>query len=260
MHRHRKTDKLLNELFDGDWRVAAIGSADHNLYAFVDAELSGQDAQAKFPTISAEIASNSQTRILYTELKELLLAESEGQLVAPPAHRFNFAFLQTEAKVVAAPSAVSAAIASVPWRLNEVGRLVIEFSTQFLDSLVPPAPQFAGVKSVRSKAGKTLLDYMLGTEIDDLAVQIVARERSDDPSLCTVTVKVDIPSRGGWPHLGEIPVALTTNSTKSEQSRSMQSDSQQRQLTDAFGEVHFENVNVTDLPNLQFEIDSGTKS
>ena len=256
---YRQTDKILNELFVNDWQAVANGSIEQELYAYIDAELSGRDAQVEFPALFAEIVRSRRTQELYKELKTLLQAEKEGRLEVPPVHhRFNFAYLKTDLKTVAETEekhieAAPATSISIPWHFNKLGRLVIDFSTQLLDSLVPPTAQLAGIKSVRSKAGKTLVDYMLDAAKEDLQVQIVARELSSDPSLCTVTVKVDVPSRGGWPNLGETMVTLTIGAAEPKQSS-------QSQLTDAFGEAHFENINVTDLPNLQFEIDSDPSS
>lgn len=131
----------------------------------------------------------------------------------------------------------------VPWRINEWGSLVIEFSSELLRSLRPPALQpayaAAGLKSGESQ--ETLI--ALEETINELQVIIRAKRIESDPALCTVDVQVNIPGRGGWPNLADTEVVLKRNNQTLE-----------TQQTDAFGKVVFEEIVTADLAQLVFVI------
>ena len=134
---------------------------------------------------------------------------------------------------------------TVRWRLDELGHLIIEFSTElvrvFQAPAYRPAYAMAGVKS--GKASRTLCQLSLREAIEDLEVTITAEETRGDPVRCTVIVEVNIPSRGGWPNLADTEVALKRDERELE-----------TQLTDAFGKAVFEGIATDDLPHLVFEI------
>lgn len=133
----------------------------------------------------------------------------------------------------------------IHWRLDELGRLIIEFSTELVRAFQAPAyrPAYAmaGVKS--DKASRTLCQLSLKEAVEDLEVTITAEETRGDPARCTVIVQVDIPSRGGWPNLADTEVTLKRDERELE-----------TQLTDAFGKAVFEGIATDDLPHLVFEI------
>ena len=87
------------------------------------------------------------------------------------------------------------------------------------------------------------LTYQLAGQIDDLDVRISAEAQRRDPQLLTLEVAVDIPSRGGWPHLAGSVVTLRRGA-----------DLIDEQETDAFGKAVFDNVPTADLPLILFEI------
>jgi hypothetical protein len=66
-----------------------------------------------------------------------------------------------------------------------------------------------------------------------------------DPTRCTVIVKVNIPSRGGWPNLAGTEVMLKRGELELD-----------TQTTDAYGEAVFERIATDDLAHLIFEITS----
>ncbi|MFQ5872673.1 MAG: hypothetical protein ACE5JL_02580 [Dehalococcoidia bacterium] len=132
----------------------------------------------------------------------------------------------------------------IPWHLDELGRLIIEFSAELVRALQPPANQIAYAAVKKSdRPSRVLCQLSLKEVNEDLEVSITAEEMRDDPTLCIVTVEVDIPSRGGWPNLAGSEVALKRGEQELE-----------TQLTDVFGEAVFEGIGIDDLAHLVFEI------
>jgi hypothetical protein len=130
--------------------------------------------------------------------------------------------------------------ASQPWRLDTLGRLVIQFSTDLLRSLQPPLLQPSYLKGDAPAA----LNYTLTDQLDDLNVRINVEPSRRDPQQTSVEVEVDIPSRGGWPNLAGNTVTLRRGAEQLPE----------EQETDAFGKALFEDVSVEELPLLVFEI------
>lgn len=204
------------------------------LAAFVDAELAGQPADQRFPAVALHLGQCATCQQAYQELRALLALELAGELATPPAPAsFDFSYLPGRPAAAAAPAQPK------PWRLDALGRLVIEFSAELLRSLPGPALQPALLKS-DAPAG---LRYELADAVDDLAVRIEAEPQPRNPQRLTVEVEVDIPSRGGWPHLAGSVVALRRGDELLD-----------RQETDPFGKAVFEDVAAADLPQLVFEI------
>jgi hypothetical protein len=79
--------------------------------------------------------------------------------------------------------------------------------------------------------------------VEDLEVTITAEEMQADPTRCTVIVKVNVPSRGGWPNLAGTEVMLKRGQLELD-----------TQTSDAYGEVVFEGIATDDLAHLVFEI------
>lgn len=123
------------------------------------------------------------------------------------------------------------------WAMDNLGRLVIEFSTQLLDT-VQPMPQLAFAKSGPGQANKSLFELTID-EYDDLLVKIEGKQNRSQPEDCDLAISVDIPSRGGWPMLGGTHVALRRGD--------LPLDSVE---TDAFGQANVTNIKQADLPKL----------
>lgn len=217
-------------LEDDSFPTPDCAPCQEQLAAFVDAELAGQTASAAFSAAAAHLDRCSTCQQAYQELKTLLQLEQAGELAAPPAPpSFDFGYLP--ARPALRPAR--------PWRLDDLGRLVIQFTADLLASLQGPALQPAGLKG-DAAAG---LRYELAGALDDLAVRIEAEPQSDGPQRLTVEVEVDIPSRGGWPHLAGSVVTLRRGDELLDQ-----------QETDPFGRAVFEDVLAADLPLLDFTI------
>jgi hypothetical protein len=138
------------------------------------------------------------------------------------------------------------------WRLEQAGRLVIEFSAGLLRSLeLPAGPSLAtsGLKSKRpapseQPAPPDLRPFTLVGEAPDRDITIAIEPATGDPARCIVTVKVDIPSRGGWPNLRGTRVAIRRGDATIDS-----------KTTDAFGKALFEGIAAADLPHLSFVIE-----
>ena len=226
---------ILRALFDDDdLPTPGCAPCQEQLAALVEAELAGQPAGAAFPTVDAHLGQCAACQRAYQELKALLALQQAGQLEAPPVPpTFDFGYLP------ARPASQAAQPAAHPWRLDELGRLVIQFTAGLLAGLQGPAWQPATLKG-DAVAG---LRYELAGAVDDLAVRIEVEPQRRDPQRVTVEVEVDIPSRGGWPHLAGSAVTLRRGDEVLDQ-----------QETDPFGKAVFEDVPAADLALLSFTI------
>ncbi len=227
---------ILQALFEDEgFATPDCASCQEQLAAYVDAELAGQPAAARFPTAAAHLGQCGACQQAYHELKALLTLERSGELAAPPVPpTFDFGYLPSRPRPAVQP-------ASRPWRLDALGRLVIEFSAELLRSLQGPALQPAMLKG-DTPAG---LLFELAGAVDDLVVRIEAELQRRNPQQMTIEVEVDIPSRGGWPHLAGSTVTLRRGDVVLDQ-----------QETDAFGKAMFEDVSAQDLPQLSFTVEA----
>lgn len=222
---------ILKALFEDTPLADDCAACQAGLPAYIDAELDGRPAAELFANAAGHLVTCTDCQQEYTALKHLLRLERQGQLEQPPVEGvFDFAYLP------AAPTAPAA----LPWRLDDLGRLVIQFTADLLRSLQGPAWQPAYLKSGRAPA----LDYRLTGEVADLNVHITAEPAPGDPQQLIVEVGVDIPSRGGWPNLAGNLVTL----------RRSTGDVIEVQETDAFGKVVFEHVPAAELPYLAVEV------
>ncbi len=205
--------------------------------AFVDAELAGEDAAARFPDAAGHMSGCETCRQAHRELVELLALDAAGRLVAPPATSFDFGYLPV-------PRSLPEPLASRPWRLDDLGRLIIQFSSDLLQALQPPALQPGYLKDGRPAP----LELAVTGQVDDLEVRIGAEPAPSHPDQYDVEVEVDVPSRGGWPHLSGIKVAL----------RRGDGEVMAAGETDAFGKIVFDHIPADDLRVLRFEIDKSS--
>lgn len=231
-----QVQSILQALFD-DEDVSAPDCApcQEQLAAYVDAHLAGQPAGTRFPAVAAHLDHCADCQQTYQELMALLALERSGKLAPPPvAPSFDFSYLPPR------PAAPAAQPAARPWRLDGLGRLVIQWTAELLASLSGPALQPAMLKS-DAPAG---LRYELADAVDDLAVRIEAEPQRGDPQRWTVEVAVDIPSRGGWPHLAGSLVTLRRGDATLDQ-----------QETDPYGKALFDDLPASALPQLSFTVE-----
>ena len=248
-----KTRAILEAVFDEVPLAEACQACQAGLAAYVDAELAGQPAAGLFPAVSEHLTTCAACRLELAELRSLLELERQGRLEQPPVPgEFDFGYLQIgpfaeersnldigDSQI--GPFAEERSNRSGGWRMNALGRLVIQFSADLLSALQPPALQPGYLKGNAPSS----LSYALTDQIDDLNVRIHVEASRRDPQTATVEVEVDIPSHGGWPNLAGSAVIL----------RRGPDELIDEQETDAFGKVTLEDVSVEDLPLLVFEIE-----
>lgn len=223
-------------------------STQHLLSAYVEAKLDGRDAAALFPDVHQALAQYQAFAEEYETLYDLLDAERKGELEEPPSvPTFDFSYLDLPTPTKEFVHKNPLAVASI---IDEAGRLVIRFSTELMEVLQAETRthqrlQAAAVSGLKSMdTWQTWLIYSPTNSPEDLAVDMTFKHIGDENEYCNVIMKVDVPSRRGWPNLAHSQVQLRTQDGKSELG-----------TTDVFGEVVFEGIKKSDVPQLTFEID-----
>jgi hypothetical protein len=215
------------------------------LPGYVQTEQDGEGREARWQPVAAHLASCPYCMLARAELEALLdlaYAKIGQQAEATPAP--DLAFLHSSQNE-----------ASAPWQLDELGRLTIELTEQLLSTLLPPAhdepARRSEAASAYTAAGKsavqaTLFELPIQAPDADLDVTIQAESERAVPDRCTLSVQVDLPSRGGWPHLAGTTVTLKQNGREPAQ-----------EWTDSSGRAVFENVPIENLAGLVIEVRPG---
>jgi hypothetical protein len=206
---------------------------------YLVAEANQQADAAQWHPVALHLQTCPHCSAAYATLAHLTEL-AEGRRGVEPAHYPipRLPFLQD--KQTGSPQTVR-----IPWRWDEGGRLVIEFSAELLQTLQSSTQQPA-YATERHKAGRSpriIYQFSLKDAAEDLEVTMTAELAPNTPAQCVVIVEVMIPSRGGWPHLAGTEVTLRR-------------DDQElgTHATDAYGKAVFAGVAVEDLPRLVCEI------
>jgi len=203
---------------------------------YYQADLKGQAGEPRWRPVARHLESCPYCSTAYALLSDLMAVATGERGVEPPSYpEFDLSFLQ-------AASTEAPQTAPRAWGLDELGRLILEFSTELVRTWQPPAQAMAGLKS--EEAEKVLGQARWEREGVDIEVEIVAKAQPNEPSRCTIMVEANIPSRGGWPNLADTRVTLKRRD-KTEL---------ETQLTDPFGQALFKGVAVDDLPELVFQV------
>jgi glutaredoxin len=205
---------------------------------YLQAEAAGRASQARWHPVALHLETCPHCSATYATLSDLIGLTFEERGEEPPDYPVpDLSFLRPEP-------------AEIPWRLDELGRLIIEFSADLLRALQPPAyqPAYATFRLKSDQLRRTLCQLSLKEAVRDLEVSITAEEMRGDATQCTIVVEVNIPSRGGWPNLADTEVTVKRGE--------LQLDTQ---LTDAFGKAVFEGMATDDLARLVFEIKPGER-
>jgi hypothetical protein len=238
----RRIGHLFRALNSDEEDGLTCGECEDLLPDYLQAERQGVADAARWHQVAYHLQTCPHCAALYTELSDLIAFGYRERGVEPPTYPDpDLSFLRREESRPSQPP-------EIPWRWDDLGRLIIEFSTELVRAFQPPAyqPAYArtGLKSDRSS--RVLCRIALKETVDDLGVIITAEETKDDPAYCIITVEVDIPSRGGWPHLADTEVTIKRGELKLES-----------QMTDAFGKVVFQGIAADDLGGLVIEINPG---
>lgn len=208
------------------------------LYAYIEAELDGLDAAAEFPKVHAAIQSSEEAALQYHELKDILNAEREGNLIIPSkVPDFDFSYLQLGKPSMDEAVEGSIAVTALnpdhsskgpTWYwMTETGssglpQLRVRFSPQLISAFEHTPLQNSPALRNHMKSGsksKVIFSYEIDQrEEHDLVVEFEATEsagsssvnQSDTkPEFCNLTIKVDRPSIDGAPFLADSRIYLS---------------------------------------------------
>lgn len=242
-HCKRKIGYLVRVLTIEEEDALTCGECQALLPDYLQAKTDQQAHQALWRPIALHLETCPYCSAEYATLSSLAALAYGEQGAEPPYDPVpDLSFLRKKKGGVLQPI-------KVPWHLDELGHLVIRFSTDLVQALQLQTDQMvratAGLKS--DKSSRILFQTSLEEAVEDLEVIITAEERQDDPTRCTVIVEANILSRGGWPNLAGTEVKLKRDEFELE-----------TQVTDAFGQTVFEGVPTADLARLIVEIAPGT--
>ncbi|MCG8351756.1 MAG: hypothetical protein MI924_28650 [Chloroflexales bacterium] len=207
---------------------------------YLQAELHGQAHDLQWLPIALHLKLCPHCAAVCAELVELAAFADNAHGAEPPHYPGpDLSFLGHEQHTEVVQSA------GIPWRLDDLGQVVIAFSTELLQTIrqviQPPAPALGMRKSAQITPQR--YQFALTDAVKDLEITITVEPSRDDPQHCTIVVAVQIPSRGGWPHLAGTQVTLQRGDQE-----------QETQVTDAFGKAVFRGIAVDALPRLVFAI------
>jgi glutaredoxin len=206
------------------------------LPGYLQAEPAGQAGEANWRPVTLHIETCPHCSEAYAALSDLAALAFGEQGEEPPDYPVpDLSFLRPKPP-------------EPYWHLDELGRLIIELSAEVVRAFQPPVyrPAFATTRHKSSQSQRTLCQLSLKEAIKGMEVSIAAEETKKNAALCTIVVEVNIPSRGGWPHLADTEVTIRRGETHLD-----------TQLTDAFGKAVFKEIATGDLARLTFEIKPG---
>jgi hypothetical protein len=202
---------------------------------YYQADIEGHTAGARWRPVARHLATCAHCSVAYATLIDLSTL-AFGEHDVPLSDPLDLSFLSKEKKTkLSQPEPL--------WWLDEWGHLIIQFSAELIRAWQPPT--FAAGLKKSETSPPTLGQFSMQTK-EDFEVTITAERKRNDPTHCTMTVQVNIPSRGGWPNLAGTEVSLK----RDQEILAMQ-------ITDAYGEAIFEKVAIADLAQLAFEIAPG---
>lgn len=241
----QEIERLLQFVFEDEASTTAVpDECQHLLHAYVETELAGGNAAIQFPSVQACLETMPAFREAYEELKAFLEMEQAGLLADPGTlPGLDEAFLR---ELLEEETAVSSPPHPAPlWHFNKLGQLMIQLADYFHQAAAEyrptspsPTDRLAGALRSAAEGPSFVLNDV---EDHEIKVQLVSLDQVREEGSLEVTV--NIPSRGGWPNLGETAVSLHTPTSPS-----------RTRLTDPAGRVLFRNVPLADLNDLTIEI------
>jgi hypothetical protein len=158
----------------------------------------------------------------------------------------DFSVPEPDFSILDAATRLRNALASAVERTGSQLRLTL--TQALLDALPRPqqlAPAYAMAYRSGEQPGIPLVDLELDEPEDEVThLQLTAHPKGAPPTYCTIRVQLALQGRD-WPDLAEIPVILKLD------------NSQRLALTDAWGQVSFEDVPTLALAGLQIAVDTG---
>ena len=208
-------------------------ACEERLPEFVLAESEGVEAVHSWLTVTLHLKTCPHCAAEYEALRELVALSTDDVSSAPvryPAPDLSF----LKQRGISLPQ-----VSGGFWYLNELGRLVINFSTELLAALELRPLALQGLKSGESRL---LYEFTVSEAFEDCDVRVAAEADRLDPALCTMIVTVTNPDRE-WPQLGGSQVTLHRRDEASV-----------TQETDPYGEAVFHQIAASALPHLIIEV------
>ena len=252
MHTELKT--ILQAIFDTEnSQQPGCQACQERLYAYIDAELDGEETSTRFSKISRHLEECQECSQLYSELKVSLLQQRHNTLVEPPVEAsFDFSGLSE----LSLPESVAQKVEQVSppqptWyeRSLEQGQAWIERETErwrqvwlslaSLQNSQPTVPALPGLMSSGEPAPSPLGQTLHVNPSDaDLEVRL---SLSPDPAvpdagMCKLEVSVHLLDRFG--DFSGVQVSL------------FQEEGIETQTTDTLGKVSFNRLQQNRLPSM----------
>ncbi|MFZ4656997.1 MAG: hypothetical protein ACOYNY_08300 [Caldilineaceae bacterium] len=236
--QQNEVKRLLQTIYDAAEEETICHTNQAQIASYIDAELRGEPVAERYPALYEQIATCDTCRAIYAEGKALIILTATDQWVLPPvAGQFDFAYLATATAGGPKPPAQTEAVS---WRLDALGRLIVALSVDFIRSLQPLTLQPAHLKARGNQPLFELTSPALG---DEQQVTLVAKPMRGEANRYSVIVTVDIPSRGGWPHLAGTEVIFKAGEQVLK-----------RETTDPFGKASLTGLDQETLGQLVVEV------
>lgn len=226
------------------------------LGSYVEDQLAGEDVARLYPQIARHLENCPSCREQHDSLYELLREEAAGTFGEPPSY-LSFgewfrrqeqpSFEQASAQGLQ-PPAPSLEEEPTPFRWDRLGRLIIDLATALWQPPQRLALAYAvkGEEPVDEARAKTEglkfpLRFSLGSpDVDDLQLDITAVRDRDNPELCTLVARVEIPSR--WSELAGTEITL------------MAGEETYTEFSDESGEVTFKGIPISRLAESRLRV------
>jgi hypothetical protein len=234
-HCYPRLGYLLRTLSNPEEDLLTCRECEALLPDYREAEMAGEAGGTRWRPVARHLEQCPSCAAEDKALSDFMGIAAAGWDLAPSPKPWtpNLSFL---------PPAPTAQESGLPWHLNKLGHVVVQFSQALIDSWRPP--QLAAGLKKSPGSSQILYQFSLQTgAVEDCEFSITAEAKRNDPARCTVVVEVQIPSLGGWPHWAGTEVILKRDSLELE-----------RQATDPFGQAVFEDIATVDLPQLTWEI------
>ncbi len=205
---------------------------------YLQSKMDGAGGAPQWHEVSLHLATCPYCAIELAELSQLVALSNSNQLRELPRYPVpDLSFLHPK------DTKSTSLTDNIIWRLDELGRLLIDLSDDLIRAFQLSAQQLAPVKSTSSRI---LCALTLAQAVEDMEVEILAEEERRDPIHCKVSITINMPSRGGWPNLAGSEVMIK----EGEQELGTK-------ITDAHGTAVFRKIATDSLPDLTFTITSG---
>lgn len=227
-HCRRRLGFLARALASEREDSLACDECQAQLHEYVQAQADGQAGAPAWADMALHLRACPACAALHAELSGLLAFAQREAGVEPPAY--------PEPQ----PAPGRAGLPGV--LLDRLGRLVIAFSEQLLGAF-QPAPSLAEGPVRSEPEAEQRRELVVDQSAEDRLVTISAEPKRGASDRWVITVRVEIPSTGGWPNLAGSQVLAQVNGV-----------TLAAQLTDPLGNAVFDDIPADSLTSLALVI------